>query len=304
MRHCPESATKFVSKKYGLLDIANLGVQMHQSAQQYVMGQQLTSQTNIMHQESQMKQEIVSARQYLVQCEERKKKSEIVWESYPYYAIWMMEEIANGFRISNLNSVFSEIDDLRASNDLQRELDNKVRGLHEKTSQSEDSVAEIRNASSILERVSGPYNRLIRNRELVAGEVDSALFNRVQEQIQDREVIEKQRNRNLGLLLVMFCTFAILGMQQGSVILFLLSFVFLIAVFPLFSELDVILPDELKRYHELNVNEEETKINKQEISNFIHLSEEVSNEDELENLFISNQQILLKYYPSNQADFI
>jgi len=293
-----------VTKKYGWLDIANLGVQMHQSAQQYVMGQQLTSQTNMMHQDSQMKQEIVSARQYLVQCEERLKKSEIVWDRYPYYAIWMMEEIANGFRISNLNSVFSEIDDLRASNDLQRELDNKVRELHEKTSQSEDQVAEIRIASSILERVSEPYNRLIRNRELFVGEADSALFKRIQEQKQEHDDIQNQRERNLALLLVMSIFFAMMSLEAGAIFRGL-AVVCLIAIIPLFSQHNVnFLPEELKRYHELIAIEEETRINKQEISNFIYLSEEVSNEAELENLVISNQQILSKYFPSNQADII
>ena len=294
-----------VSKQYGWLDIANLGVQMHQSAQQAMMGQQLTSQTNMMHQESQMKQQIVSARQYLVDCEERLKKSEIVWDRYPYYAIWMMEELANGFRRSNLNSVFSEIDDLRASNDLQRELDNKVRELHEKTNQSEDPVAEIRNASSILERFSDPYNRLIRNRELVAGEADSALFKRIKGQKQEHEDLQNQRGRNLALILVMSIFFALMSAEGGPIFVGS-AVVSLLATILLFSSQHDInfIPEEVKRYNELIVNEEETRINKQEISNFIDLSEEVSNEAELENLFISNQQTISKYFPSNQADVI
>ena len=65
-----------------------------------------------------------------------------------------------------------------------------------------------------------------------------------------------------------------------------------------------LLPDEQKRISDLNTVYQEISYNEQVISNFISLSNEVNDELELEALFISKQQILLKYLPTNESDLI
>lgn len=155
-----------MSKKYGWLDYANLGVQMHQASQQAAMNQQLTTQTHLLQQEAQRKEQIVQARQYLVECERLLEKADAVSRDYPYYAIWRLEDIANGFRKSNLNSIFSEIEDLRATNELQKRLDDKVRKMHDETNESEDEIAKIRNCVAVSGLLQNPINCIGRNREL------------------------------------------------------------------------------------------------------------------------------------------
>ena len=73
-----------MSKKFGWVDYANLGAQMAQARAQSATHQELMQQTRLMQSESQRKNIVIQAKQYLVQCENSLNKSSMIFEKYPY----------------------------------------------------------------------------------------------------------------------------------------------------------------------------------------------------------------------------
>jgi len=155
-----------VSKKFGWVDYANLGAQIAQARAQSATHQELMQQTRLMQSESQRKNTVIQAKQYLVQCENSFNKSSMIFEKYPYYTILRLEYIAEEFRGSNLQSLFTEIQDLRIANEFQINVDNKIRDLRKEDSVLEEKLSELRDNMVGMERIGEAYNCIIQNEGL------------------------------------------------------------------------------------------------------------------------------------------
>lgn len=180
-----------MSKKFGWVDYANLGAQMAQARAQSATHQELMHQTRLMQSESQRKNTVIQAKQYLVQCENSLNKSSVVFEKYPYYTILRLEYIAEEFRGSNLQSLFTEIHDLRIANEFQINIDNKIRDLRDDNSVFEEKLSELRDNMLGMERIADAYNCIIQNEGLKDTEPE---YNRIR-----NNLTEKNKNRKMLL---------------------------------------------------------------------------------------------------------
>lgn len=177
-------------KQFGWLDYVTLGVQMHQAQQQAGMQQQLAAQTELMQLETQKREQVIQARQFMVQCEDSLQKSETSWNRFPYYAIWRLEKMGSFLRTNNLQSVFTEIDDMRIAIDLQKKIDEKLSEYHSKTPKSEAILGEISDSIFRMSYLEGPLSCVMKNREL----------QQIEPQIEERRQEINEWNKQLRIL--------------------------------------------------------------------------------------------------------
>ena len=177
-------------KQFGWLDYVTLGVQMHQAQQQAGMQQQLAAQTELMQLETQKREQVIQARQFMVQCEDSLQKSETSWNRFPHYAIWRLEKIGSSLRTNNLQSVFTEIDDMRIAIDLQKKIDEKLLEYHSKTPKSEAILGEIDNSISRMSYLEGSLSCVMKNREL----------EQIEPHIEERKQEINERNKQLRII--------------------------------------------------------------------------------------------------------